>query len=54
LKLNAFDQDFEIPVGLFQALNDIGDAADRVNFVGPGLIHVGIVLRGKENFLIAG
>ena len=50
--LNAFDQNFNIAVGQLQALHDVDDGADLVDFVGFGFVDGGVVLRGQENFLI--
>ena len=50
--LNAFDQNFDIAVGQLQALHDVDDRADLVDFVGFGFIDGGVVLGGQENFLV--
>ena len=36
--LDAFDQNFDVPIGLFEALHDVGHRADRVNLFGTGLV----------------
>ena len=50
--LNAFNQNFDIAVGKLEALNDVDDCPDLVNFVGFGFVDAGIVLRGQKYFLV--
>ena len=52
--LDAFDQDLDIAVGELDALDDVGERADGVNFFGLGIVHRSIVLRGQENLLVPG
>ena len=51
--LHAFHQDFDIAVGQLEALDDVDDGADAVNFVGLGFVDGGIVLGGKKDLLVA-
>ena len=51
---HAFHQNFDIAVGKLHALDDVGERADRVDFFGLGIVDGGVVLRGQENFLVAG
>src|SRR6266404_488841 len=52
--LDTFDQNFDIAVGELDALNDVRERADGVDFFGFGIIDGSIVLRGQENLLVAG
>ncbi len=50
--LNAFNQNFNVAVGEFQALHDIDDGADLINFVGFWFVDGGIVLSRQKNLLV--
>ncbi len=50
--LHAFDQDFDVAVGQFEALHDVDDGADLVDLVGFGFVDGGVVLGSEENLLV--
>ena len=50
---HAFDQDFDIAVGQLEALHDVDDGADFVDFVGLRLVNAGVVLGGEEDLFVA-
>ena len=52
--LHAFDQNLDIAVGQLHALDDIRQSADRVDFLGLGIIDRSIMLGGQKNLLVAG
>ena len=52
--LHALDQDFDIAVRHFDALDDIADGADLVDILGLGLVHAGVVLGGEKDFAVGG
>ena len=52
--LNSFNQNFDVAIRELQALNDIDNSSDLIDFVRLGLIHAGIVLSGEKNFLVRG
>ena len=52
--LHAFHQNLDIAVRQLQALDDVDDGADAVDFVGLGFVDRGIVLGGKKDLLVAG
>ena len=52
--LNALDEDFNVAIGQLEALHDIDDGADLEDVSRLGFVDRGIVLRGKENLLVAG
>ena len=51
--LDAFYQNLDIAIGLFEALNNVGDGTYVVNFIGAGFVDGGVVLGGQEDFLVA-
>ena len=50
--IDAFDQHLDVAVGQLQALDDVGDAAHRVDVFRARVVHRGVVLRGKEDALV--
>ena len=50
--VDAFDQHLDVAVGQLQALDDVGDAAHRVDVVGPRVVDRRIVLGGEEDPLV--
>src|SRR5690348_14168721 len=52
--LDALDENFDVAILQFEALHDVDDGADLIDLVRLGLIHAGIVLGGKKNFLVRG
>ena len=52
--LNAFDQHFDVAVGQLQALHDVDDGADLVDFVRLGLVDAGVMLGGQKDLLVRG
>ena len=51
---DALDQDFDVAVRQFQALDNVDDRAYRVNFVGLRFVDRRIVLGRKKDFLVPG
>ncbi len=51
---HAFHQDFDIAIRQLDALHDVSERSDGVNLFRLGVVDRSVVLRGKENFLIAG
>src|SRR6266481_7946882 len=51
--LDAFNQNFDVAIGELDALNDVGECADRVDFFGLRVIDRRVVLRGQENLFVA-
>ena len=52
--LHAFDKNLDIAVGQLHALDDIGESADRVDFLGLGVVDGSVMLSGQENLLVTG
>jgi len=52
--LDALDEDFDIAVGQLQALHDVDDGADLIDFIRFGLVDGGIVLGGQEDLFVRG
>ena len=52
--LNAFDQNFDVAIGKLDALHDVGESADSVDFFRFGIIHGCVMLRGEKNLFVAG
>ena len=52
--LQALDPDFDVAVLQLQALHDIDNGADLVDFTGFGLIHAGVMLRSQKDLLVRG
>ena len=50
--LDAFHQYFDVSVGQLEGLHDVDNRAHLINLVGLGFVHTGIVLGGKEDFLV--
>ena len=50
--LDALDQHLDVAVGQLQALDDVGDAAHRVDVFGPRVVDRRVVLRGEEDPLV--
>ena len=50
--IDAFDQHLDVAVGQLQALDDVGDAAHRVDVVRPRVVDRRVVLRGEEDPLV--
>ncbi len=51
---HALDQYFDIAVRELDALHDVRERTNRIDLFRLGVIHRGVVLRRKENFLVAG
>ena len=51
--LHAFDQNLDIAVGHLDALHDVADGADLVDFLGLGLVDGGVVLGGEKDLAVA-
>ena len=49
----AFDQHLDIAVRQLDALHDICERSDLVDFLRLGVVHRGVVLRDEENLLVA-
>ena len=52
--LGAFDENLDVAIRQFDALHDIRERSDLINFLGLRIVHGGVVLRDQENFLVAG
>ena len=52
--LHAFHQNFYVSVGQLYALHDIRERSYGVNLFRLGIVHRSVMLRGQENFLVAG
>ena len=52
--LGAFHQDLDIPVGKLDALDDIRERADLIDFLGFRIVDGGVVLRDQKNLLVPG
>ena len=50
--IDALDQHLDVAVGQLQALDDVGDAAHRVDVFGPRIVDRRVVLRGEEDALV--
>ena len=50
--IDALDQHLDVAVGQLQALDDVGDAAHRVDVVGPRVVDRRVVLRREEDPLV--
>ena len=50
--LDALDQHLDVAVGQLQALDDVGDAAHRVDVVRARVVDRRVVLRGEEDPLV--
>ena len=50
--IDAFDQHLDVAVGQLQALDDVGDAAHRVDVFGPRIVDRRVVLRRQEDALV--
>ena len=50
--IDALDQHLDVAVGQLQALDDVGDAAHRVDVVGLRVVDRRVVLRGEEDPLV--
>ena len=50
--IDALDEHLDVAVGQLQALDDVGDAAHRVDVFGPRVVHRRVVLRGEEDPLV--
>src|SRR6266700_4176469 len=50
---HTFHENFDIAIRKLHALHDVGERADGVNLLRFGIIHRSVVLRGKENLLVA-
>jgi hypothetical protein len=50
--LDAFNEHLDIAVGQLDALDDVGEGADGVDFLGLRVIDRRVMLGGKENFLV--
>ena len=46
--IDALDQHLDVAVGQLQALDDVGDAAHRVDVFGLRIVDRGVVLRGEK------
>src|SRR5882724_6134273 len=51
---DAFHENLDVAVRQFEALHDVDDGSDFVDFVGLGLVNAGVVLSGQEDLLVAG
>src|SRR6185437_6809599 len=51
--LGAFNKDFDVAVGELDALYDVGERSDLIDFFGARVIDGSIVLRGEKNLLFA-
>ena len=51
---HAFDQNFDVAVRELHALHDVRERSYRVNLLRFGVIHGSVMLRGKEDLLVAG
>ena len=50
--IDALDQHLDVAVGQLQALDDVGDAAHRVDVFGPRVVDRRVVLRREEDALV--
>ncbi len=50
--IDALDQQLDVAVGKLEALHHVDDAAHRVDVVGAGVVHGGVVLRREEDSLV--
>ncbi len=50
--VDAFDQDLDVAVGQFQALDHVGHASHRVDVFRPGVVNRRVVLGGQEDALV--
>ena len=50
--IDALDQHLDVAVGQLQALDDVGDAAHRVDVFGLRVVDRRVVLRGQEDPLV--
>ena len=50
--IDAFDEHLDVAVGQLQALHHVGDAAHRVDVLGPRIVHRRVVLRRQEDALV--
>ena len=51
--LHALDQHFDVAIGHLDALHDVADCADLVDFLGLRLVDGGIVLSGEKDLAVA-
>ncbi len=51
---DAFDENLDVAIGELDALHDVGEGTDGVDFLGLGVVHGGIMLRGEKDLLVAG
>ena len=54
IHVDAFDQDLDITVGQLDALHDIGERADLIDFLGLGVVDRRVMLSDQKNLLVAG
>ena len=52
--LDALDQNFDIAIGELDALHDVRQRADGVDFLGLGVVNGSVVLCGQKNLFVAG
>src|SRR5580704_17255902 len=51
--LHAFNQNLDVAIGHLDALHDVADGADLVDFLGLGLIDGGVMLGGEKDLAVA-
>ncbi len=51
--LHALDQHLDVAIGHLDALHNVADGADLVDFLGLGFVDRGVVLRGEKDLAVA-